>query len=95
MTGFSPRRQSLSVYILDGFAGQASLMKKLGKYKSGKACLSVKTLSVGGEFVTYVNITTGVSGPNVTHSKKLGVSWSIDAGVEAKVEDQTTHASIL
>ena len=45
MTGFSPRKQALSVYIMPGFAHFETLMNKLGKYKTGKSCLYIKRLS--------------------------------------------------
>jgi hypothetical protein len=45
ITGFSPRKQALTVYILAGFKKYDSLMKKLGRYKTGKSCLYVKRLS--------------------------------------------------
>ena len=44
VTGFSPRKQYLTVYIMPGFTRYASLMKKLGKYKTGKSCLYLKNL---------------------------------------------------
>ena len=44
ITGFSPRAQSISVYIMPGFGKFAALMKKLGKYKTGKSCLYIKRL---------------------------------------------------
>jgi len=44
MIGFSPRKQSLTLYILPGFANYEELMKKLGKYKTGKACLYINKL---------------------------------------------------
>lgn len=44
MTGFSPRAQNISVYIMPGFDQYASLLKKLGKYKTGKSCLYIKRL---------------------------------------------------
>ena len=44
LVGFSPRKQNLSVYIMPGFESFAPLMNKLGKYKTGKACLYVKKL---------------------------------------------------
>ena len=44
LTGFSPRKQALSIYIMSGFKGQDALMKKLGKHKIGKSCLYVKKL---------------------------------------------------
>jgi hypothetical protein len=45
ITGFSPRRQALTVYILAGFGRFDTLMGKLGKYKTGKSCLYIKRLS--------------------------------------------------
>ena len=45
ITGFSPRKQALTVYILAGFGKYDALMKKLGKYKTGKSCLYIKRLS--------------------------------------------------
>ena len=42
MAGFSPRKQNLTLYIFAGFARYDELMKKLGKYKTGKSCLYVK-----------------------------------------------------
>jgi hypothetical protein len=44
LTGFSPRKGNLSLYVLAGFEGQAALLAKLGKHKAGKACLYVKKL---------------------------------------------------
>jgi hypothetical protein len=45
LTGFSPRKQALTLYIAAGFDGFAELMQKLGKYKTGKSCLYIKRLS--------------------------------------------------
>lgn len=42
--GFSPRAQSLTLYIMSGFREYASLMKKLGKHTTGKSCLYIKRL---------------------------------------------------
>lgn len=44
LTGFSPRKQALSIYIVSGFSIHPELMEKLGKYKTGKSCLYVKKL---------------------------------------------------
>jgi hypothetical protein len=44
LTGFSPRKQDLTLYIMSGFEEFAPLMKKLGKHKTGKACLYIKKL---------------------------------------------------
>lgn len=45
ITGFAPRAQSLTIYIMSGFTHFESLMNKLGKYKTGKSCLYIKRLS--------------------------------------------------
>ncbi len=45
LTGFSPRAQNISIYIMAGFERYPQLMKKLGKYRTGKSCLYVKRLS--------------------------------------------------
>ncbi len=42
--GYSPRAQNISVYIMPGFKPFAKLLKKLGKYKTGKSCLYIKRL---------------------------------------------------
>lgn len=44
ITGFSPRKQNLTIYIMPGFSGYDSVMKKLGKHKTGKSCLYIKKL---------------------------------------------------
>ena len=44
LTGFSSRKQALTLYIMSGFYGDEPLLKKLGKYKTGKACLYIKKL---------------------------------------------------
>ncbi len=45
ITGFSPRKTNLSIYIIMGFEKHAALMKKLGKHSTGKGCLYVKRLA--------------------------------------------------
>lgn len=45
LTGFSPRKQNLTLYIMSGFNRYEKLMRKLGKYKTGKSCLYIKRLS--------------------------------------------------
>lgn len=44
VVGFSPRKQNLTLYVLSGFDGQDELLKKLGKFTTGKACLYFKRL---------------------------------------------------
>jgi len=44
ITGFSPRRPKLVIYIMPGFPRYEALMAKLGKYTSGKVCVYIKSL---------------------------------------------------
>lgn len=45
LTGFSPRKQNLTLYINSGFEEYDDLMQQLGKHKTGKSCLYIKRLS--------------------------------------------------
>ena len=44
LVGFSPRKANLTLYIVDGFEKYDDLMSKLGKHKTGKSCLYIKSL---------------------------------------------------
>jgi hypothetical protein len=44
LTGFAPRKQNLTLYIMSGFEKYSALLKKLGKHKIAKSCLYVKRL---------------------------------------------------
>lgn len=44
LTGFSPRKQNLTLYIMDGFDEYDKLLAKLGKHKLGKSCLYINKL---------------------------------------------------
>ncbi|HLE13680.1 MAG TPA: DUF1801 domain-containing protein, partial [Anaerolineales bacterium] len=41
LTGFSPRKQNLTLYITSGFDQYEALLQDLGKHKTGKACLYI------------------------------------------------------
>lgn len=45
ITGFSPRKQNLTIYIIPGFDNYSSLLKKLGKHKISKACIYINKLA--------------------------------------------------
>jgi nucleoid DNA-binding protein len=45
LTGFSPRKQNLTVYIISGFDAHAALLKKLGKFTTSMGCLYIKKLA--------------------------------------------------
>lgn len=45
VTGFSPRAQNISIYIMPGFSDYAGQLQALGKHKTAKSCLYIKRLS--------------------------------------------------
>ncbi|MFN0108554.1 MAG: DUF1801 domain-containing protein [Blastocatellia bacterium] len=45
LTGFSPRKQNLTLYVMPGFDEYDELMDKLGNFTCGKSCIYVKRLS--------------------------------------------------
>lgn len=45
LIGFSPRRSAISLYVYSGSEEHAHLLKDLGKFKRGKACIYIKKLS--------------------------------------------------
>ncbi len=45
MTGLSPRKTALTVYIMPGFEPYDDLLSRLGKYKTGKSCLYINKLA--------------------------------------------------
>jgi len=44
LTGFAPRKQNISVYIIPGFERFNDLLSQLGKYKTGASCLYINKL---------------------------------------------------
>ncbi len=44
-TGFSPRKGSLSLYIMPGYQDYSEIMGRLGKHKTGKSCLYINKLA--------------------------------------------------
>jgi len=44
ITGFSPRKQNLTLYIMSGFDEYDELLENLGKHSTGKSCLYIKKL---------------------------------------------------
>ena len=45
LTGFSPRKQSLSLYIMAGFDAYDGLLSRLGKHRKGTSCLYINKLA--------------------------------------------------
>jgi hypothetical protein len=45
VTGFSPRKGDLTLYIMAGFDRYPELLERLGRFKTGKSCLYVRKLA--------------------------------------------------
>ena len=45
LAGFSPRKQSITIYMMGGFDGQDEMLEKLGKHKKSVGCLYIKKLA--------------------------------------------------
>ena len=44
VTGFSPRKQNLTLYCMGGYEPHGELLARLGKHKMGKGCLYINRL---------------------------------------------------
>ena len=45
LTGFAPRKQSMTLYIMPGFEHYDDLLARLGKHKIGRSCLYINKLA--------------------------------------------------
>ncbi len=45
LTGFSPRKQALTLYLMLGHSDYADLLERLGKHKTGMGCLYINKLA--------------------------------------------------
>jgi hypothetical protein len=45
VTGFSPRKKDLTLYLMMGFQKHGELIEKLGRHSAAKSCLYIKRLS--------------------------------------------------
>jgi len=45
LTGFSPRKQNLTLYVMPGFKDYQDLLKDLGKHKTSVGCLYINKLA--------------------------------------------------
>ena len=63
MTGFSPRKANLVMYIMPGYQGEAmqDMLSRLGKHKLGKACLYINKLADVDESVLREIIAYGLA----------------------------------
>lgn len=65
LTGFSPRKRSLTLYVMAGFDRYEELMERLGKHKTGKSCLYVNRLDDVDR-----DVLTELVGRSVEHMRK-------------------------
>lgn len=68
-TGFAPQKSKLSLYIMPGYADFAPILERLGKHKTGKACLYINKLADIDEAVLEELIKAGL--------KDLAAQWPI------------------
>lgn len=68
LTGFSPRKQNLTLYIMLGFADYTGLLKKLGKHKTSVGCLYIHKLADVDMAVLEELITTSFSALKAKYS---------------------------
>ncbi len=61
ITGFSPRKQNITLYIMAGFSSYDALLQKLGKHKTGKSCLYIQKLEDVNQAVLKELITASVA----------------------------------
>ncbi len=45
VTGFSPRKQALTIYVMAGFSRYDETLDRLGRHRHGKSCLYINKLA--------------------------------------------------
>ena len=60
VTGFSPRKTAMTLYVMPGFEEFEEQLAKLGPYKTGKSCLYLKNLAVVDREVLKEIISTSI-----------------------------------
>ena len=44
LTGFSPRKRNLTIYVMPGFSNYGEQLKALGRHTTGRSCLYLRAL---------------------------------------------------
>jgi len=44
LTGFAPRKKDLTVYVLPGLEGFTEILERLGRHRTGRSCLYLRSL---------------------------------------------------
>lgn len=68
-TGFSPRKTSLTIYIMPGYADFGDILKRLGKHRTGRSCLYINRLDAVDEHALRELIAAGL--------RDLGTRWPV------------------
>lgn len=75
VTGLSPRKQNLTLYMLGGWEPHKALLAKLGKHTLGKGCLYIKRLEDVDTTVLNKLIVAGVKdAKKQTQTLRIGVA---------------------
>lgn len=75
LTGFSPRKAAMTVYIMPGFKQYDDLLAKLGKHRHSSSCLYINRL----ENIDLATLETIVA-DSVRRMKEIYPQWSEVAG---------------
>ena len=67
--GFSPRKTSLTVYIMPGYADFGDILERLGKHRTGRSCLYINRLDAVDEDALRELIAAGL--------RDLGTRWPV------------------
>lgn len=70
VTGFAPRKQDLTLYVMGGFAPHTALLGRLGKHKTGRGCLYLKRLADIDVGVLEKLVAAGVKHAQEIHQKR-------------------------
>ena len=70
LTGFSPRKTALTVYVMPGLDRYAGQLERLGPHKTGKSCLYLKSLDAVDREVLEEIITDSVEYMRKTYDCK-------------------------
>jgi hypothetical protein len=68
VTGFSPRKSSLTLYIMAGFDRYEALLSRLGKHSTGKSCLYIRRLADVDEAALRQLVAASVQHMRATHN---------------------------
>lgn len=70
VTGFSPRKAAMTVYIMPGFKPYTAQLAKLGKHKLGASCLYVTRLDA-----IDLDLLAAIVGDSVARMKAMYPTW--------------------